>query len=145
MLDGLESKSNEQVTIMLTAMNIGSLPPALIRSGRVELWLETKLPELDARMAIIKNKLTGRVLNLSQDEILAFAHLTEGLTGSDLSRVITDARNLHGYDVAKGHTPQASIKYFEGAIHQLKDHRAQLESAPAFTAAHRPSSHKSIY
>ena len=145
MLDGLESKSNEQVTIMLTAMNIGSLPPALIRSGRVELWLETKLPKLEARVAIIENKLSGRVLSLNPDEILAFAELAEGLTGSDLSRVITDARNLHGYDIAKGKIPKASIHYFEGALHQLKDHREQLESAPAFTAAHRPSSHKSIY
>ncbi len=25
---------------MMTAMDVGNLPPALIRSGRIELWLE---------------------------------------------------------------------------------------------------------
>ncbi len=40
MLDGLESASAERVCVMMTAMDPGSLPPALLRSGRVELWLE---------------------------------------------------------------------------------------------------------
>ena len=138
MLDGLESKSNGQVTIMLTAMNIGSLPPALIRSGRVELWLETKLPELEARAAIVESKLAGQALHLNSSETMAFAQLAEGLTGSDIARVITDARNLHGYDVAKARKQETAFSYFERALLQLRQHRKQLENAPAFTAAHRP-------
>ena len=39
MLDGLESASAERVCVMMTAMDVGHLPPALIRSGRIELWL----------------------------------------------------------------------------------------------------------
>src|SRR5207237_10223600 len=42
-LDGLESASAERICVMMTAMNVGSLPAALMRSGRLELWLETKL------------------------------------------------------------------------------------------------------
>src|SRR5262249_42484907 len=48
-LDGLESASNERVCVMLTAMHPASLPAALLRSGRVELWLETRLPDENAR------------------------------------------------------------------------------------------------
>lgn len=137
-LDGLESKSNEQVTIMLTAMNIGSLPPALIRSGRVELWLETKLPDLSARTRIVKAQLSGLKLTLDDDEVESFAAQAEGLTGSDLKRVMTDARNLHAYHLAKELPLERPIHYYEKALQQLLDHRRQLAEAPAFTAAHRP-------
>jgi len=44
MMDGLESASCERVCVMMTAMDTASLPPALLRSGRVELWLCTRLP-----------------------------------------------------------------------------------------------------
>lgn len=137
MLDGLESKSNEQVTIMLTAMNIGSLPPALIRSGRVELWLETKLPDFTARQLIIKQQLKGKHLQLNTSELAKFATLTQGLTGSDLQRVMTDARNLQAYDVVQGIAKKASYPYFSDAFLQLQQQRQQLAEAPAFTAAHR--------
>lgn len=137
-LDGLESKSNEQVTIMLTAMNIGSLPPALIRSGRVELWLETKLPDLMARMRIVERQLAGQKLQLHEEEITRFARQADGLTGSDLKRVMTDARNLHAYHLAKELAVEPAIFYYESALQQLLDHRRQLAEAPAFTAAHRP-------
>jgi len=48
MLDGLESPSAQRVCVTMTAMDPGSLPPALLRSARVELWLETRLPNEDA-------------------------------------------------------------------------------------------------
>jgi ATP-dependent 26S proteasome regulatory subunit len=37
MLDGLESEGTARVCVMMTAMNLSHLPPALVRSGRVEL------------------------------------------------------------------------------------------------------------
>ena len=56
MLDGLESESAGRVCVMMTAMNVASLPPALIRSGRVELWLEMKLPDPEARTQILTRR-----------------------------------------------------------------------------------------
>ena len=137
MLDGLESKSNSEVTIMLTAMNIGSLPPALIRSGRIELWLEMKLPTPEARAAIMKTHLADFPLSLSDQEITALAEQTDKLTGADLRRIVTDAKNLYGYDVIQKNDLKDLFHYFEEAIKLLRKHRKQLESAPAFTAAHR--------
>ena len=29
----------------MTAMDVGNLPPALVRSGGIVLWLETRLPD----------------------------------------------------------------------------------------------------
>jgi hypothetical protein len=52
LLDGIESDSSGQVCVMMTAMDVGGLPPALIRSGRIELWLETRLPDAMARAQV---------------------------------------------------------------------------------------------
>src|SRR5579872_1345653 len=72
MLDGLESASAERVCVMMTAMNVSSLPQAVLRSGRVELWLETRLPDALARAAILSQKLAG---------------LPEPLSGADVEKL----------------------------------------------------------
>lgn len=138
MLDGLESKGNSLVTVILTAMNIGSLPPALVRSGRVELWLEMKLPDANARREILRTYLAENPLSLAENELEDMAGRTEGMTGADLRRIVADARNLYGYDVAKEQEQLSPVAYLEKAIRQLEKHREQLAAAPAFTAAHHP-------
>jgi transitional endoplasmic reticulum ATPase len=55
-LDDLESASVARVCVMMTAMNAGALPAAMLRSGRVELWLETRLPDALARASILENR-----------------------------------------------------------------------------------------
>lgn len=139
MLDGLESKSNTQVTVMFTAMNIGSLPPALIRSGRVELWLEMKLPDALARTAMLKALISKTVLQLDGAEVDQLAELTYDCSGADLKRIVADARNLHGFDVATEEPIRTAFAYFNQAIEQLRANRERLASAPAFTAAHNPA------
>src|SRR5207253_6754199 len=57
MLDGLESEGTARVCVMMTAMNVAHLPPALVRSGRVELWLGMKLPDPQARAEILSEHL----------------------------------------------------------------------------------------
>src|SRR5204863_6171444 len=59
MIDGLESESAGRVCVMMTAMDVARLPPALVRSGRVELWLEMKLPGAQARAHIFSALLAG--------------------------------------------------------------------------------------
>ena len=56
MLDGLESTSAGRICLMMTAMDVGNRPPALVRSGRIELWLETRLPSTEARAAILADR-----------------------------------------------------------------------------------------
>src|SRR6185436_8282467 len=88
MLDGLESASNARVCVMMTAMDVGNLPPALIRSGRVELWLETRLPDATGRMQILKTALATLPPVMGSADVGALAQATEGLTGADLNRLI---------------------------------------------------------
>jgi SpoVK/Ycf46/Vps4 family AAA+-type ATPase len=139
MLDGLESIENAQVTVILTAMNIGSLPPALIRSGRIELWLLMELPDAAARAAILQDRLQQVTPYLQITDIAPIVERTEGFTGADLKRVVTDAVNLYGYAVANQHEPREPLAYFHEAIGRLAEHREQLESAPSFTGDHHGS------
>ncbi len=136
MMDGLESVENGQVTVILTAMNIGSLPPALIRSGRVELWLHMDLPNSSARTAILKDLLQRVTAYMQSADLGSVVERAEGFTGADLKRVVADAVNLYGYDVAGQRKPAEPLAYFNEAIDRLTKHRQQLEAAPAFTAEH---------
>ncbi|MCS6860462.1 MAG: ATP-binding protein, partial [Abditibacteriales bacterium] len=96
-LDGMHSKGKGDVCVMLTAMDVRDLPPALIRSGRVELWLEVTLPDAKARAEILRSrceKLLGRFPDLDVERVAA---ATENFTGADLRRLVEDAKNQIAY------------------------------------------------
>ncbi len=135
-LDGLESIENSQITVILTAMNIGSLPPALIRSGRIELWLMMQLPDAAARAAIFQDHLMRTTPYLQKVDLTPIVAKTEGFTGADVKRVVADAINLYGYEIAREQEPDEPLAYFEQAIERLAKHRARLEAAPPITSAH---------
>jgi len=42
---------------LITAMDATTLPAALLRSGRVELWLSTRLPDARACETILRERL----------------------------------------------------------------------------------------
>src|SRR5215813_4369184 len=98
MLDGLESESAGRVCVILTAMDVGNLPPALIRSGRIELWLEMRLPDAEARAAILSSHVDRLPPALSDIQVLDLVEATEGFTGADLKRLIEDGKALYAYD-----------------------------------------------
>lgn len=136
MLDGLESDGPSRVTVVLTAMNIGSMPPALVRSGRVELWLKLDVPNVAARTAILGDRLARCAEPIRGADAAALAERCEGLTGADLKRIVGDASNLHGYDVAREIPSRDATTYFTEALDRLERGRAQMAAAPTVTAAH---------
>jgi hypothetical protein len=75
------------------------------------------------------------------------AKKTEGFTGADIKRLVADAINLYGYDVAKAQPAREPLAYFDEAIDRLVQNRERLETAPAFTSAHHgvASRHKLGY
>lgn len=131
MLDGLESKTAGRVCVMMTAMNVGSLPPALIRSGRIELWLETQLPDLAARQAILGDLTAALPAELSAVDLPALAEGTEGLTGADLKRLMDDGKLLYAYDVAASAAIKSPSDYFLQAAETVRSNKARYEAAAA--------------
>jgi transitional endoplasmic reticulum ATPase len=122
-LDGLESASSERVCVMMTAMNPGGLPAAILRSGRVELWLETRLPDAPAREQILRDRLAGIDAFASAD-LAQIAESSRGFTGADLKAVVEDAKLLFAHDVTTGRPPRKIEDYFAGAIEEVRtNHR----------------------
>lgn len=123
MLDGLESASAERVCVMMTAMNAGALPAALLRSGRVELWLETRALDTEARESILREKLAPLPPPLGHADAAVLASASRGLTGADLKAVIEDGKLLFAHDKARGKPLRAAEEYFLEGISAVRANR----------------------
>jgi transitional endoplasmic reticulum ATPase len=126
LLDGIESQSASKVCIMLTAMDPAKLPPALLRSGRVELWLETRAPDAATRAAIIARWLPDDMAGRDQVDLTALAEVTEGFTPADLRRLTSDARLFYAADIAANAPLADAQTYLTRAIEDLAALRAQM-------------------
>src|SRR5262245_31311295 len=138
MLDGLESESAGRVCVMMTAMDVGNLPPALVRSGRISLWLETRLPDASARREILSRQLASGPDVLAGADVGAIAGATEGLSGADLEKTVSDARTLAAYDRARGIAPASATDYLRRAADAVRKNHARYARAEATARANRP-------
>ncbi len=139
MLDGLESESAGRVCVMMTAMDVGNLPPAMIRSGRIELWLEMSLPDAEARATIISTHLSQLPASLAQADLPPIVSATKGFTGADLKRLIEDGKTLYAYDKAQGRRPGAPTEYFLAAVETVRANKERYAEAEARARQQRPS------
>lgn len=138
MLDGLESKSVGRVCVMMTAMDVGNLPPALVRSGRIELWLETRLPDEAARREILAEQLQSLPANLRDVDLDSLAEAATDFTGADLKRVIDDAKALYAFDRVHGRPKRTMTDYFLNAIDGVRQNKDRYARAEAQARINRP-------
>ncbi|NOT62650.1 MAG: AAA family ATPase [Acidobacteria bacterium] len=138
MLDGLEGNSAGRVCVMMTAMDVSKIPPALVRSGRIELWLETRLPDEAARAAILQDLFPKLPPVLAATERTPLVTATEGFTGADLKRLVEDGKSLYAYDKIKGHALQAPAEYFLRAVATVRTNKERYAEAEALARAQRP-------
>jgi predicted AAA+ superfamily ATPase len=129
MLDGLESESSARVCVMMTAMHLGDLPPALVRSGRVELWLETRHPDAAARGHIIRKRLPEMPGNLADADPEMIVSQTDGFSGADLVGVFQDAKSLAAYDEAQGGPLKDAAEYFRIAVGDVASRKRSYQAA----------------
>jgi len=122
-LDGLESKSANSVCVILTAMDLGNIPPALVRSGRIELWLETHLPNDAARRALLERLILDKLTISDASAWPAMIENSHGMSGADLKRVVQDAKLKMASDIVKQRDVANSEVYLLGAIDALVESR----------------------
>ena len=122
-LDGLESASAGRVCVMMTAMQASSLPAAILRSGRVEVWLETRLPDEAARAEILRARLAELPGPLGAVDIAALTPSMRGLTGADLKAVVEDAKLLYAHDLSTGAAVKPADRYFLEAVEAIRKNR----------------------
>jgi ATP-dependent 26S proteasome regulatory subunit len=137
MLDGLESASAGRVCVMLTAMEVGHLPPALLRSGRVELWLEMQLPDEAARSAILQAHLASLPAEAGVVDLPRLVDLTAGFTGADLKRLAEDGKLLLAGDW-KQQDLRPLTDYFVQAIETVRANKARYAEAESCARRQRP-------
>jgi SpoVK/Ycf46/Vps4 family AAA+-type ATPase len=138
MLDGLESASAGRVCVMMTAMQVSNLPPALLRSGRIELWLEMKLPDAAARTAILQHHLHSHSPLLASLDVGSMVEATDGFTGADLKRLAEDGKLLLAHDLARNRPPLPPTEYFLQAVANLKVNKQRYAEAEARAFSKRP-------
>jgi SpoVK/Ycf46/Vps4 family AAA+-type ATPase len=134
MLDGLESESAGRICVMMTAMNVANLPAALTRSGRVELWLEMKLPDGEARTVILTQRIAELPDELRKVDMAALKSATEGFTGADLKRLIDDGKAIYAYDKSKRVELKVPTEYFLQAIEGVRENKQRFAEAEAQAA-----------
>jgi len=139
MLDGLESETAGQVCVMMTAMDVANLPPALIRSGRIELWLQMRLPDEQARAAILKQLLATLPAAFGRIQVPLLVEATGGFTGADLKRLVEDGKNLFAYDQVRTLPLQPSTEYFLKAVEIVRDNKTRYAEAEARARQQHPS------
>ena len=122
-LDGVQSTSSERVCVMMTAMDASSLPQAILRSGRIELWLETRLPDQDSRAAILLERLSKLPPPLGQTDVNMLASASQRLTGADLKAMVEDGKLLFAHDKANGAPLRPVEEYFLEAIETIRRNR----------------------
>src|SRR6266478_1797896 len=139
MIDGLESESAGRVCVMMTAMDVAHLPPALVRSGRVELWLEMKLPDAQARADILSKHLANLPEEIRQADVPQLIAATQGFTGADLKRMVEDGKAIYAYDRARDVESMPTTQYFLRAIEAVKENKQHYAAAEAQALMHPKS------
>lgn len=129
MLDGLMNEASDRICVMMTAMDLRGLPLALLRSGRMEVWLEMKLPDLDARTKMIANYLEKLPIDTSMVDAAAIGTMTEGFTPADLRRLVADASGHLALDQHLKGTKAPFEVYLGRAAKSLREQKTLADDA----------------
>lgn len=125
-LDGLESESIGNVCIIMTAMDVADMPPAIVRSGRVEVWLHMDLPDPIKRLDIIRYYAKSLPVGLKDFDEKMLVAATEGFVPADLRGLVADARGHIAYDRHRGRPERSFEDYLLEAAAEIQERKAVL-------------------
>jgi SpoVK/Ycf46/Vps4 family AAA+-type ATPase len=86
------AENTKRVFIVATANDISSLPPELIRKGRMDEIFFVDLPDQDTREEILRLHLQKRDMTPEDFDIQAVAEKCDGFSGAELEQVVVSAR-----------------------------------------------------
>merc|ERR1712216_426525 len=129
-MDGLTSRGEKapaDVVVVLTAQRVQWMADMLLRSGRIELWLKTKLPEPKQKRNILRAYIKDDpgALNLlgvegQPPDVSSAAQVGDQFCCADLRRIVGDAKTQAAWDLHSGAKVKSGADYLEKAAKDLK-------------------------
>ena len=130
MLDGLDAKKRNNICVVVTCMNLQNIYASLLRGGRLEMCLRTKLPNSDCIAKLVKIGL-DKIVRVSREVLNTNLSYTENLVSSltirmtgwncaDINRAIDDVLRLI---LARKGTDLSTL--FETTINQIRSQYEQ--------------------
>lgn len=139
-MDGLRTTDGSSVVVVMTVADAKFMPPAILRSGRIELWLKTEKPKARERKAILQSYVeraqaieaeaasSAELESPLLREPLAIEEASaacEGFVAADLRRLVSDARNIAAADGSK----KCGGEYLHKAATELRAMKEEVEGA----------------
>jgi SpoVK/Ycf46/Vps4 family AAA+-type ATPase len=87
-LDGMQTKGRENVTVIMTCMDISLVPSALIRGGRLERCIEFKYPNSDVIKLIIENRFKKSIDDLRANYPKVVEYLEKKITPKVIKKMV---------------------------------------------------------
>jgi len=131
-MDGLCTNTEAQVVVVMAAADAKFLPPAILRSGRIELWLKTETPKAKDRRAMLQHYVDAAARSQGEGgtELLRpplgleeVVRASEDFVPADIRRIVSDARNAAAADGAK----KAGEAYLGDAAKDLRAMKDDVE------------------
>ena len=131
-LDGLENQTGDSISLLIAARNPDRLPGELLASGRLESWLETRLPDPAARGRLFKEqvaRLGESLRNVDPHRVLA---ASDGFSAVEVKSAVDEAKALFAYDRLQNQPPRGGTDYLLAGVAQVTAQRRRgLASAPS--------------
>eukprot|EP00932_Pfiesteria_piscicida_P022641 SRR837773.9390.p2 GENE.SRR837773.9390~~SRR837773.9390.p2 ORF type:complete len:219 (+),score=106.84 SRR837773.9390:76-657(+) len=128
-MDGLCTTAEAPVVVVMAAADAKFLPPAILRSGRMELWLKTERPKTRDRRAMLQHYLDAAGRGAADELLRAPLQLDEVVVAcedfvpADLRRLVSDARNAAAAEGAR----RSGGEYLREAAEDLRAMKEEVE------------------
>jgi transitional endoplasmic reticulum ATPase len=112
-------------------MDLGNIPPALVRSGRIELWLEMRLPDDVSRRRLMEQLFADKVRVDAEEFWPGILAATDGFSGADLKRLVQDAKLQMAVDITRNRNRDSFDQYLLRASAVISNSRLAYAKAAA--------------
>ena len=122
-LDGLENLAGDSITLVLTVQEPSRLPARLLASGRIESWLETRLPHATARGRLFQDqvaRLGDSLRNVDPQQILS---ASDGFSAVEVQSAVEEAKALIAYDQLQNQPSRGGTNYLLEGVAQVTELR----------------------
>ncbi len=121
-MDGFDPRGDVKIIAATNRLDILDL--ALLRPGRFDRMIEVQLPNVEARIEILKIHTKG--MNLADEiDFKQIASVTDGLSGADLSAIVMEA----GMFAIREDREAVKMKDFNRAVKKVIESSPKMESS----------------